>query len=102
MTGSGNPYSNIARGLDIGVLLLDRGYAPYIPHLTAILEMAKGMRDRDTWLELDRAFLLTCDALLRLDGVSPGADQELVWAVQANIPCYMSLDTLFACERETR
>lgn len=102
MLGSGNPYVNVARGLDIGILLFDRGYAPYIPHLTAVLEMAKGMRTRDEWLELDRAFLLTCDCLLRLDGVSPGADAEVVWAREAGITVHYSLDMLFACEKETR
>lgn len=101
MLGSGNPYVNIHRGLEISMTILDRGMAPYIPHLTAILEMTQGERSRDTWLELDKAFLLACDAMLRLPGESPGADQEVVWAVAANIPVFMSLDTLFAWQ-ETR
>lgn len=96
MLGSGNPYGNIHRGLDVGATLMERGYAPYLPQLTAVFEMAKGMRTRDEWLALDKAFLLACDCLLRLDGVSPGADQEVTWAREAGIPCFYSLDTLMA------
>lgn len=102
MTGSGNPYANIYRGLDVAVTLLDRGYAPYVPHLTCILEMTQGQRSRETWLGLDKAFLLTCDALVRLDGVSPGADDEVRWATEAGIPVYYSLDQLVVSERATR
>lgn len=102
MTGSGNPYANINDGLEIASYLLDRGFAPYCPHLTCILEMAKGMKPREVWLDFDKAYLLTCDALLRRPGVSPGADVEVQWAREAGIPVYYSLDSLFACEKETR
>jgi Domain of unknown function (DUF4406) len=96
MTGSGNPYANIYRGLDAAMALLDRGYAPYIPRLTAFLEAAQGPRPTDVWLDLDRAFLLTCDALVRLSGASPGADQEVIWARKAGIEVFYSLDSLCA------
>jgi hypothetical protein len=102
MTGSGNPYANLYRGLEAGAVLLDKGYAPYIPHLTAILEMAKGARTRAVWLELDRAFLLTCDALLRLRGESPGAEKEVIWAREAKMEVYYSLDSLIASEPAKR
>jgi hypothetical protein len=102
MTGSGNPYANVWRGLDVAITLLDRGFAPYAPHLTSILEMTQGQRDRDVWLELDKAYLLVCDCLLRLDGVSPGADQEVAWARDAQIPVYYSLDSLLAEQKGAR
>jgi|SRR6266478_3693546 len=102
MTGSGNPYHNIHDGLATGALLLDRGYAPFIPHLTATLEMAQGPRDMEVWLSYDKAFLLSCDALLRRPGVSPGADKEVQWALEAGIEVYYSLDSLCASEKTTR
>lgn len=102
MLGSGNPYANIERGLNAGMILFDRGYAPYIPHLNAIMEMTKGLRSRDEWLELDKSFVLACDCLLRLDGVSPGADQEVQWAREAGITIHYSLDMVFACEAASR
>ncbi len=102
MLGSGNPYANIERGLNAAMALFDRGYAPYIPHLNAIMEMTKGLRGRDEWLELDKSFVLACDCLLRLDGVSPGADMEVAWAVAAGIPVHGSLDMVFCCEEPTR
>lgn len=102
MTGSGNPYANIWRGLDVAMTLIDKGYAPYVPHLTCILEMTQGQRDREVWLGLDKAFLLTCDTLLRLNGVSPGADEEVGWAIEAGISVHYSLDMLLCCEASER
>jgi nucleoside 2-deoxyribosyltransferase len=102
MLGSGNPYVNVSRGLDVAVILLERGLAPYMPQLTAVLEMTKGMQERETWMELDRAYLVVCDAVLRLPGVSPGADQECDWAREQGIPVFYSLDTLFAWEGTRR
>lgn len=96
MTGSGNPYSNIYDGLNVGIRLLDAGFAPYVPHLTCILEMTQGQRERDVWLSLDRAFLLTCEGLLRLPGTSPGADDEVRWAKDAGIPVFYSVGDLLA------
>jgi hypothetical protein len=102
MTSSGNPYNNINRGISAATVLLDRGYAPYLPHLTCFWEAAVGTRNIATWLELDFAFLETCDAMLRLDGESHGADSEKAFALMHNIPVYHSLDTLCASEAPTR
>lgn len=96
MTGSGNPYVNIHDGLQTAAVLIDRGYAPYIPHLTCFLEACIGGRDHRVWLDFDRAWLSTCDALLRRPGRSPGADQEERWAREMGIPIFYSLDSLFA------
>lgn len=94
MTGSGNPYVNIHVGISAATTLLDRGFAPYLPHLTAFWEAAIGKRD--SWLDLDFAFLAVCDVLLRLPGESPGADREVALARSLGIPVYDSLDTLVA------
>jgi len=102
MTSSGNPYINIHNGLQTSAILLDRGFAPYTPHLSAFQEAAIGGRPVDVWLGLDHAFLITCDALLRLPGESKGADQEIVWAVENGIPVYLSLDTLCAEQKPER
>jgi hypothetical protein len=98
MTGSGNPYVNIRKALDAYEVLLDRGYAPYLPHLTAYVEAAIGGRDTSVWLSLDRAFLSVCDCLLRLPGESPGSDKEVEWMKELGRPVYESLDSLCASE----
>lgn len=102
MTGSGNPYDNINRGINAATALLDRGFAPYLPHLTCFWEAAIGGRKTSTWLGLDFAFLEVCDCLLRLDGPSQGADKEVSLAHELGIPVYLSLDTLCACEPARR
>lgn len=102
MLGSGNPYVNIYKACEVGMRLLDAGLAPHIPHLNAQLEMSFGERPVSVWLDLDKAFLLACDALLRLEGKSPGADKEVAWAHEAHIPVFYSLDTLFAWQATWR
>lgn len=96
MTSSGGPYDNIHKGMKAGVELLDAGYAPFVPHLTSLLEMYAGQRTYEQWLGLDRAFLLTCEGLLRLPGMSRGADEEVALAKEAGIPVFYSVAEVLA------
>lgn len=103
ITSSGDLLHNIRRALDAGSALLARGYAPYIPHLTCYWEIvANGEFSYEDWMSLDIEYLRTCDALLRLEGVSKGADREMAWAKAHGMPVYYSLDLLVACEKATR
>jgi hypothetical protein len=56
----------------------------------------------EDWLALDFSCISVCDALLRLDGDSKGADREVAYARSLGIPVYLSLDTLIACEPAER
>jgi hypothetical protein len=47
-------------------------------------------------------FLSTCDALVRLPGVSSGADREVAFAIGGGIPAYYSVEAVVVNEPVTR
>lgn len=76
MTTSGNPYDNVRVGALAGQRAFDLGWAPFVPHLSAISAMITGRHDWDEALEYDYAVLRRCDAMLLLPGASRGAEAE--------------------------
>jgi len=78
---------NVRRAIEAGDRLLRMGHAPFIPHLTHFWHMVCP-QDYEGWLEYDRVWLLSCDALFRLPGDSPGADREVLWATEAKISVF--------------
>jgi hypothetical protein len=74
---------NVAKALDVGLILWKKGHYPYIPHLTHFVDSrarAKGIEMKwEEYIEWDKAWLEVCDALLYL-GNSKGAKQELEYA----------------------
>jgi len=74
---------NVAKALDVGLILWKKGHYPYIPHLTHFVDLRareKGIEMKwEEYIEWDKAWLEVCDALLYL-GNSKGARQELEYA----------------------
>lgn len=93
----GDPVVNVRRAMDAATTLLERGYAPYLPHLTMFWHLVSP-QPYETWMNLDIEWVRACDALLRLPGESPGADREVFAAKAAGIPVYYSIDSLLACQ----
>ena len=103
INGSGIQSRNVRRGLQTATALVERGYNPYIPHLTCFWEAASNVNlTHEQWISLDTEWLVLCDAVLRLEGVSAGADQEVTIANRCGIRVFYSLDTLVACEKPTK
>lgn len=98
---SGNNIPNMRRAFLAGSELRRRGYVPFVPHGTGLWDFIDP-QPYEVWMDYDLQWLAACDCLLRLDGVSPGADKEVAVAQKLGIPVYYSLDTLCASERETR
>jgi len=48
----------------------------------------------EEWLRIDAAFVARCDAVLRLKGISTGADLEVAIAEKLGIPVYHTLDEI--------
>lgn len=59
----------------------------YVPHLTLLWQLVCP-HEYDWWTDYDLAVLNRCDALLRLPGVSPGADNEVEFAKEREIPVF--------------
>ena len=60
---------------------------PLIPH-TNLLWHLVFPHDNAYWYKYDLYLLVKCDAVLRLDGESAGADAELEVAADCNIPIF--------------
>ena len=86
----GDVAVNVRTAIDAGEQLLNAGFAPYIPHYTHFWHIHYP-HDWQTWLALDKEWLLVCDAMVRLPGDSTGADLEHEWATEARIPAYNSV-----------
>ena len=75
--------------------LLAFGYVPFVPHALYLWE-EYSPKGYERWMALDFEYLSGCDALLRLPGVSPGADREEAYARENGIPVFTNLEDLTA------
>lgn len=90
---AGNPEENCRRAVGMGFVLMDAGYAPYVPHYSWFVDVEStyGKGRYEQWLELDLSWISTCHALLRLPGPSAGADREVAWAHQIGVRVFYDL-----------
>jgi len=101
------PYSSgklrwTERMLALGSALLDRGHAPFVPHLTHFWDYVHP-QSYETWLAYDLEWLRQCDLVIRLEGHSPGADREVEEALRCGIPVVkVSLDAVAGDSGEVR
>jgi hypothetical protein len=96
---TGNLVENIKPAVDAAQYLIERGYAPFCPHLSHFWEVLAGKSTPwEEWLEVDMAWLETADALLRLPGYSRGADREIKFAQSHNVCVYYSMEELLIHE----
>lgn len=86
----GDVAQNINRVIYTANHLLEMGYIPYIPHLNHLWHLITP-HPSEVWMQIDLALLARCDALLRLDGESNGADIEVNTAKIIGMPIYYSL-----------
>jgi hypothetical protein len=89
----GPVLDNIRTAILTGTELLDLGYAPFVPHLSAFWDIVEPLCYED-WLAHDLEWLAVCDAVLRLPGESPGADREVACARERGLPVYHDLPAL--------
>lgn len=93
-----NPAHNIHDVIEVADKLIDRGFIPFIPHLYITYDMVSP-KHYECFMQLCVAWLLKCDAVIRLPGGSPGADREVLWAEEHKIPVFSSLQEFFHAAR---
>lgn len=96
-----DPAANTVRAIHVGQVLLERGYAPMVPHLSHYWH-EQLPNPYDAWLELDVAWVLVADAVLRMPGESSGADEEVALARAHGIPVFETWQELVAAVPATR
>jgi hypothetical protein len=89
----GDVAVNVRNAMEAGLMIINAGHAPYVPHLSHFLHMQEP-QSYETWLEMDMVWVDTCDALVRLPGYSPGADREVARAEERKIPVLRSAQEL--------
>jgi hypothetical protein len=90
---NGDPALNVSNAFEVANKLADLGFAPYVPHATHFWHMSFP-RPYEFWVELHNEFLPMCDALIRLEGESTGADREVEYAKQLGKPVFYNIETL--------
>ena len=89
----GDVAINVYRVIQVANELLKMGHTPYIPHLTHFWHIISP-HPWQTWLRIDLEFLTCCEAVLRLDGDSIGADMEVEKALELGIPVYYNIEEI--------
>lgn len=83
-----DPAENTRRAVQAGAALLDSDLViPVVPHLTMLWHLI-APRPYEEWIAYDRHLLRRCDALVRLSGDSPGADEEVAFAGELGLPVF--------------
>jgi hypothetical protein len=89
----GDVAANVRFQIDIADKLMSKGYAPFVPLYSHFQHMIHP-HPYTLWLIIDLEWVKVCDALLRLGGESAGADAEVDYAEEQNIPVFYSIDEL--------
>lgn len=90
---SGDVAVNVRSACLAGDAILEKGYIPIVPHLTHFWHCISP-KSWETWIKIDTTLIPFCDAVLRLDGISDGADIEVACAKKIGIPVYYSLEEI--------
>ncbi len=65
------------------IIYRETEYLPFIPHLNKLWHLVCPHEPR-FWYNYDLEVLAHCDAIVRLPGLSPGADREMEMAEEIN------------------
>jgi hypothetical protein len=83
----GDRADHITRAVEAFRWLIELGYAPHCPQLSIYAEDWHGARfPHATWMEIDLAWLIYADLIVRLEGESVGADIEVREAGDLGLP----------------
>jgi nucleoside 2-deoxyribosyltransferase len=93
----GDVAVNVKLQMDIANILIEKGFAPFVPLYSHFQHMAHPRPYQD-WIKLDLEWVKSCDYLLRVGGESKGADDEVKFAIKLNIPVYFELKDLIDAE----
>lgn len=90
----GDVAVNVKTQIDTYDILMDNGFAPFAPLYSHFQHMVHP-RPYEDWIKIDLVWVKVCDCVLRLPGKSSGADGEVKFAQDNNIPVFYSLEELY-------
>ncbi|RPJ25221.1 MAG: DUF4406 domain-containing protein [Chloroflexi bacterium] len=87
----GDTAMNVRASIHAQDAIESMGHMAYNPMLSHFQHLVIPHRDVNYWYEKDIKWLKECDALLRLEGESLGADREVMIASDLGMPIYHSV-----------
>lgn len=84
---TGDPFGCVREAVGAMQRLMDLGCVPFLPQLSILAEMVQPF-GYETWMTYDFDVIAHCDAMVRLEGESPGADREVKEAGRLGIPIF--------------
>ena len=79
-----NPMHNTHTAIQLASRLLRLGFTPFVPHLSVLWDTVIPEKYED-WIAYDLRVIDRCDLVVRLPGVSRGADIEMDYAKEKGI-----------------
>jgi hypothetical protein len=89
----GDVAVNVKRQIDVADILISHGFAPFVPLLSHFQHLMHP-RPYEDWTTLDIEWVKVCDCILRLEGESNGADNEVEVARVLGKPIFFSIEEL--------
>ena len=93
---------NVGLAVVAGEKLARMGFIPFIPHAMGFVWHEFFPHDREFWLALDKEWLRSCDAVFRIPGKSPGADEECELARTLGIPVFYEFEKLNSAKNSAK
>lgn len=88
---SSDPYKGIVTAVKVAEELFNAGFTPFVPHLCHLWGILY-KHSPEEWLSYGKEWLWLCDALVRIDGDSEGADVEVHQATEIGIPVFRTVE----------
>jgi len=106
----GDLRRNIHRGCEAGVALMRAGLSVIVPHLSCFMgqlyhgdgcipQYTVSDFTADDWYAMDLGLVAVSHALLRLPGISTGADLEAAKARECDIPVFVRVEDVIEWAR---
>jgi hypothetical protein len=89
----GDVALNVRRQLEVANELMNKGYCPIVPLFTHFQHMIFP-RPYEDWMQIDFQKVSISHILFRDKGESSGADREVAYAIEHNIPVIYSIEDL--------
>jgi len=90
----GDVAVNVNKAIQAADKLIAKGHLPYVPHLTHFWHIVSP-KPYDFWIFLDSTIVRHwAEAILRLEGVSSGADNEMDIARSIGLTTYYDIDDI--------
>jgi hypothetical protein len=95
----GDVAINVRRSIEAANRVAEAGHFPFVPLLTHFWHMMFP-HEYEFWLCQDNEWLAVCDALIRLEGESHGADMEVEMAKARGLKVFYSVEEFLNAEAE--